>query len=104
MHLRPQPAARFASRDCPKLGAPLSDNVQREVAGEIGQADFEAAAWHADEFESRTQASISEALNCARPTDRTRAQVALPQAICAGIFLPVSFLRWGIAAWAAALV
>jgi len=36
--------------------------------------------------------------------DRTRAKVALPQAIWAGIFLPVSFLRWWITAWVAALV
>jgi len=34
-----------------QTGGLLSDDVQREVVGEIGQADFEAAAWHADGFE-----------------------------------------------------
>jgi hypothetical protein len=35
----------------PNWGAPPSDTVQREVVGEMGEADFEAAAWHADGFE-----------------------------------------------------
>ncbi len=71
-------------------GSPLEPDQAGKVVSEIGQADLGAGADHPD----RAHNEPEPACLCGKDMldgARLRAQVALPRAMCAGIFVPRGF-------------